>query len=186
MIATYSIARCLAVGLLLGCAVSSQAAPRQTPGPSRPFVPADSKLSDIEVQLAFETHGGCYGRCIKYRVAVRGDGVVQYEDLGNEPRDQPQRRTIAIDEVVSLVNDFVRARFSDAPARYDEEPVAFRRGDLLNFALRGGADGPDWDLTLRVGSHVKTIHLYKGFPIELGRLRDRVESIGGPKAWTMK
>ena len=136
--------------------------------------------------MAFESHGGCVGRCIAYRVVIRGDGVVEYNDLGGEPRDPPQRRTIPVDEVVSLVNEFVRTRFVDAPAKYVGDSKYLREGDSLRLLGSGGADGPEWDLTLRVGTLVKTVHLYMGFPAQFGRLRDLVERIGGPKAWATK
>jgi hypothetical protein len=171
---------------LLGGSVSFQATSGQTSAPSGAALPPSSKLSEIEIRLAYESHGGCVGRCIKYRVVVSGNGVVEYEDLGGEPRDPPQRRNVPIDEVVALVNDFVRARFFEASAKYEDEPVAVRQGDSLRFLVRGGADGPEWDLTLRVSAQVKTVHLYMGFPFEFGRLRDRIDSMGGPKAWTAK
>lgn len=173
-------------GLFLGCLHFPEAVAGQVPTTPDPFLPAVTNLSDIEVRLAYEGHGGCVGRCIKYRVVIHGDGVVEYEDLGGEPREPFRRRTIAIDEVVGLVNEFVRARFFEASASYENEPVAIRQGDALHFALRGGVDGPEWDLTLRAGAAVKTVHLYMGFPAELGRLRDLVESIGGPRAWIGK
>jgi len=183
---SYLVVLLLAAGLLLCEWVPSRAAPGQTSAPSGPALPPSSMLSEVEMRLAYEGHGGCVGRCIKYRVVVRGDGLVDYEDLGGEPRDRPQRRTVPIDEVVALVNEFVRARFFEAPAKYENEPVAVREGDSLRFLVKGGVDGPEWDLTLRVGTQVKTVHLYMGFPVEFGRLRDLVEHIGGPKAWTAR
>jgi hypothetical protein len=159
---------------------------RPDPFPTGPVLPSSSKLSDIEIRLAYESHGGCFGRCIKYVVVVRGEGIVEYEDLGGEPRDHPQQRTIPVDEVVSLVDAFVRARFFEAPAAHVSQPMASRDGDSIRFLQSGGADGPEWDLTFRVGTPVKTLHLYMGFPAEFGRLRDLVERIGGPKAWTVK
>jgi hypothetical protein len=182
----FHFASLLAAGLFLCLAVTPDVASGQTISPAAPVLPSFSKLSDIEIRLAYETHGGCPGRCIKYVVVVRGEGIVEYEDLGGEPRDRPQRRTIPIDEVVSLVDAFVGARFFEARANYNSEPLARREGDSIRFLERGGADGPEWDLTFRVGSQVKTIHLYMGFPAEFGLLRDMVERIGGPKAWTVK
>jgi len=146
-------------------------------------LPASAPLSDVEITLAYETHGGCPGRCIKYRVSIRGDGLVQYEDFGGEPRDSPQRRSIPVDDVVSIINDFLKAGFFDAPARYEHPTVARRDRNSLVLLSHTGADGPEWDLTLRFGAQVKTVHLYLGYPPDLARLRDIVEQVGGPKAW---
>lgn len=182
----FPFASLFAACLLFSLAVTSDGTSGQTLSPVGPVLPSSSKLSDVEIRLAYKSHGGCFGRCIRYAVVVRGEGIVEYEDLGAEPRDRPQRRTIPVDEVVSLVDAFVRARFFEAPAKYDYEPVARREGESIRFLQRGGADGPEWDLTFRVGTQVKTVHLYMGFPAEFGRLRDLVERIGGPKAWTVK
>ena len=110
----------------------------------------------------------------------------RYEDLGGEPRDRSQRRTIPIDEAVALVNEFVRARFFEAPAKYVDELLVRRDGDSIEFVRQMSFDGPEWDLTFRVGTQVKTVRLHMGFPVEFERLRDRIVDIGGPKAWTTK
>ena len=149
-------------------------------------LPPTALLSDIELTLAYAVYGGCVGRCISYRVIVRGTGVVEYKDLGGEPRDPDQQRSIPVDQVVSLLNEFARARFFEAPASYTTEPVAVREGQSVRFLFRGGADGPEWDLTVRVGTQSKSVHLYMGFPSELGRLRDLLDSIGGSRAWALK
>jgi len=48
------------------------------------------------------------GRCVDYRVTIRGDGLVRYEDLAAPPVPQRTRR-VSVDEVVALANEFVRA-----------------------------------------------------------------------------
>jgi hypothetical protein len=170
--------------LTLGFAGSDVSA-GQTNISSAPVPPPTALLSDIEMTLTSAGHGGCIGRCISYRVVVRGTGFVEYKDLGGEPRGPDLRRSIPIDEVVSLLNEFVRARFFDASASYTNEPVVVREGASVRFLLRGGADGPEWDLTLRVGTRLKSVHLYEGFPRELGQLRDLLDGVGGPRAWAL-
>lgn len=170
------------VACIFAIGLSLRGAPGRPTGQQPPVLPKESPLSEIDVRLDYELHGGCVGPCTrKYRVEVHGDGAVSYEVL--DPIGQRQRRTIAVDQVVSLVNEFVRARFFEASASYDEEPVAVRQGHSVRFLLRGGSDGPEWDLRLRVGTQVKVVHLYRGFPTDLGRLRDMVDQIGGPKVW---
>jgi hypothetical protein len=153
---------------------------------SGPVLPPTALPSDIEITLAYAVHGGCVGRCISYRVVVRGTGVVEYKDLGGEPRDPDRQRSIPIDQVVSLLNEFVRLRFFEAPASDTTEPVVVREGELVRFLLRVGADGPEWDLSVRVGAQSKSVHLYMGFPADLGRLRDLLDGIGGPRAWALE
>jgi hypothetical protein len=180
------VAHILAAGLCLADSAPFQAATAQQSATNAPVLPASAKLADVEMRLVSGGSGGCLGRCIKYAVLVRGDGVVEYEDIGGEPRDPFQRRTIPIAEAVALLNEFVRARFFEAPARYDHYRVARRDADSVHFDRHSQSDGPEWDLTLRLGTQVKTVHLYIGFPVEFGRLRDLLVAIGGPKAWTTK
>jgi hypothetical protein len=151
-------------------------------------LPPVTKLTEVEIRLSFlGGGGGCVGRCLKYNVVIRGAGTVEYEDVGQEPRDPRQRRVIPVDDVVALVNEFLRVRFLDAADRYGHAPAAVREGDALRFGYPGSVDGGEWDLTLRIGAVVKTVHLrYPTMPDDLRRLRDLVDNIGGPKAWTAK
>ena len=67
---------------------------------------------------------------------------------------------------------FLRAGFLNAESTYDREPIAVREGNVLGFNWRGSADGPEWHLTLKLGDQIKTVRLYRGFPLELAGLRD--------------
>jgi len=42
------------------------------------------------------------------------------------------------------------------------------------------------DLTLRLGERRKTVRLEREYPVELERLTQLVDSIGGPDAWNGK
>ena len=172
--------------LAIGMLVSSPGAPGATIvqiGSSPEALPAQIALSEVEIRLAYETHGGCVGRCIRYEVTIRGDGHVQYQDLGGEPRDAVQVRIVPVDQVVGLVNEFLLARFFDAAENYDREPILVREGDVVRFRSRMGVDGPEWRLTVKIGPRVKAVRLYLGIPPELRRLRDVVEALGGPNSW---
>lgn len=160
---------------------STRAAQSATPSLG---MPATVPLSEIEMTLEHRVSGGCLGRCVAYRVVVRGPGIVDYRDFGGEPRPPDRQRTISGDEFVSILNAFVGARFFDAAASYTTAPQVRRDGEMVRFDARAGVDGPEWDLTLRVGSQVKSVHLYMGFPSELAALRDLLDRVGGPGAWT--
>jgi hypothetical protein len=66
--------------------------------------------------------------------------------------------------------------------KYEPEMLFVREGSSLQLAAKGGADLPTWDLTLRIGTLVKTVRLSMGYPADLERLRDSIESMGGPQA----
>jgi Domain of unknown function (DUF6438) len=146
-------------------------------------LPTLTSLSELEIRVDRGGSGGCIGRCVLYRITVRGDGTVTYEDLADPPV-APRERTVPVDDVVALANEFVRARFFDASDRYVGGSVYVRRGDQLLLGGTVGADGPTWDLSIRLGRLAKTVHLYLDYPEALAKLRDHVEQIGGPQAWT--
>ena len=107
-------------------------------------------------------HGdGCPGRCVYYRVTITGDGTVRYEDLADPPIPQRTRR-VPLDEVVALANEFVRARFLEARDRYvGQSFYVLENGQLLSRGS-GGIGGPSWDLSFRLGSVQKSVHLRVG------------------------
>ena len=148
-------------------------------------LPSSTPLSEVEIRLDRGGGGGCFGRCVAYRITILGNGLVKYEDLAAPPV-APQQRKVPVDNVVSLANEFLRARFFEASDRYVTESFLVHEGDRLLLRGRGGADGPRWDLTFRLGPLAKTVHLYLGYPASLGTLRDLVERMGGPQAWTVK
>ena len=143
-------------------------------------------LTEVEIRLSFVGGtGGCYLRCAYYNAVMRGDGFVRYEDVGPEPRDPIRERYIPVDDVVSLVNEVLNARFLDAADRYlDHSAMARREGDSMRIGFGTAADGGEWHLTFRAGTLTKTVRLHgRGIPSQLLRLRELVEDIAGPKAW---
>jgi hypothetical protein len=173
----------VAVGLLL-CVGAGLAA--QSPSATTGTLPASLALTDVEIALVRNTGGGCgSGRCIHYRVTIRGDGTVMYEDLAAPPVP-PRSRRIPADDVLALTNEFVGARFFEVPERYAGKSFYVRQDEQLSLRGTGGADGASWDLSLRLGGFRKSVYLYQHFPDHLRNLRDRVDQIGGPKAWTAR
>lgn len=176
-----------AITLVLGGPHQFGYRPNDTSPAPNPSLPYSVKLSDLEIGLALlGGGGGCSGRCMKYNVRVRGNGLVEFQDLGGEPRLPFQRRRVPVDDVVALVDAFVRARFFAALPSYNGSRAARRVGDSIHFDIRVMSDGQNWDLTLRLGTQLKTVRLYYDYPDELGRLRDMVDKMGGPQAWAAK
>jgi hypothetical protein len=149
-----------------------------------PFLPTAVSPSDVEIRMT-RRHGGggCYIRCVNYRVSISGDGTVRYEDLTPPPAPQRTRR-VAVDDVVALANEFVRARFLEAPGRFDGESFYVLENGQLAIRRSGGADHPTWNLSFRLGTHQNSVHMELGIPDYLARLRDLVDKLGGPGAWT--
>jgi hypothetical protein len=116
-------------------------------------------------------------------VVVQGSGTVRFQNLGAEPRPRDRERQVSVEEVLALLNDFLQARFADAALSFVSVPHARREGDQILIGVSGGADGAEWELSLRLGDYRKTVHLYLGHPIELAGVRDRLIQLGGPPAW---
>jgi hypothetical protein len=147
-------------------------------------LPAEVPLSDIEMTLELQAGGGgCLGRCMAYRVVIHGTGLVDFDDLGGEPRTPHQQRTLAPDETLSLLNDFLSARFFDRPSSDSGRQMAQRNGDSVQILQRGSIDGAFWILSLQLGQQRKAVRLVLDEPDELKRLRERMIAIGGPDAW---
>ena len=85
---------------------------------------------------------------------------------------------------MALTNEFLAARFLEVPERFDGRSFYVLQGQQLLLRGTFGADGPEWDLSLRLGQLEKSVHLYADYPDALGRLRDRVDQIGGPRNWS--
>lgn len=148
-------------------------------------LPESVRLSDVEIQWQSGGGDGCAGDCTNYLIAIRGDGLVTLKDLGwgDKPAKSPTRqRSIPADSVVALVDEFLKARFFESPDNFKSRRVAVRKGDSL-FVYSTVGTGAGWvDLTVRLGSVTKTLHLENETPTDFVRLRDRVFEIGGPKA----
>lgn len=145
-------------------------------------LPGEVPLAEIEMGLELlPGGGGCLGRCAAYRIVILGTGRVDFDDLSGAPRVPHQQRMIAADEAVSLLNDFLAARFFERPASYDGLQAARRTGDSVQILQHGAADNRIWILSLRVGARRKNVRLALDEPEELTRLRERMSALGGVK-----
>jgi hypothetical protein len=151
-----------------------------------PVLPASISPNDVEIRMTRESGGGCpEPRCVHYRVTISGDGTVRYEDLATPPVPQRSRK-VAVDEVVALANEFVRARFLEAPRRYAGKNFYVLQNGQLVLHASGAIDLPTWDLSFRLGTLQNSVHLEHEIPNYLGRLIDLVDKLGGPDAWTAR
>ena len=149
-----------------------------------PFLPPSVSPSEVEIRMTRRGGGGCpEPRCVYYRVTISGDGTLRYEDLASPPVP-PRTRKVPVEEVVSLANEFVRARFLEAPGRFDGHGLYVLQKGQLVLHRSGGIDHETWDLSFRLGTHQNSVHLGLGIPDYLGRLRDLLDKFGGPAAWT--
>jgi hypothetical protein len=145
---------------------------------------AQMSLSEIEVRLVrSQGGGGCIDYCTdNYTVTIRGDGTVEFQ---GGPLQGFHTRSVAPDDVVSLVNEFLRARFLNAFDNYEACcSLLVRKGNMLElYGYGSSAEEPSKKLTLRIGTRTKTVILRNDFPDALGRLPGLVDRIGGPEAW---
>ena len=149
-----------------------------------PVLPPSISLNDVEIRMTRESGGGCpEPRCVHYRVTISGDGTVRYEDLASPPV-APRTRKVPLDEVVALTNEFVRARFLEAPRRHVGKSFYVLQNGQLVLHASGAIDLPTWNLSFRLGTLQNSVHLEHEIPNHLGSLIDLVDKLGGPAAWT--
>ncbi len=147
-----------------------------------PLTAQSIPLSEIEVTMTRHPDG-CAPGCRDYTVRIIGSGLVTYS--GRSPLEDRRSRNVSVDDVVTLVNEMLRAHFFDAADRYVGTSFLTRKGDGVELYLRGGS-GSWADLTLRLGDRRKTVRLQRDYPIELERLLELADTIGGPDAWSRK
>ena len=131
---------------------------------------------------------GCAPGCLSYTVTISGTGRVEYN--GISPVQGIRTRTIPADEVVQLVNEFLRLRFFQAAERYGGTSFVVRNGDMVELIGRGGS-GPRIELTLKLGNREKSVTIERDYPNVdypdvLRELWLRIDEIGGPEAWKAK
>ena len=162
-----------------------------TPAPdttSLMALPDSAPLPEVEIRWQSGGGDGCASPsgCANYRITVLGDGRVTLEDLGwgeIPPKAAPRHRSIPVDDAVALMNGLFSAGFIWTPAGAEGTRVAVRNGNVMFFNRRSGNSGPWVDLTLRVGRIAKTVRVDENARQDLRTLKDRIWTIGGPKAW---
>lgn len=135
--------------------------------------------------------GGCSRPCSRYEVNISGDGTVTYDGTvfyaGVDQVEGFRTRSIPVDDVVALFNDFLNARFFNALNTYAACCSSLvRKGDMVSLYGMGPGEDPRVDLTLRIGDRRKTVTLRADYPADLGRLPELVDRIGGPSVWQVK
>jgi hypothetical protein len=173
---TRPICACLVLSCLLAPVLHGQSQP----------LPASIAPNEIEIRMTRNIGGGCpEPRCVYYRVTIRGDGMVRYEDLAQPPVPERSRK-VPVDETLTLMNEFLRVRFLERPERYVGHSAYVLQDGLLSLRGMDLSTGASWDLSLRIGSVQKSVHLQSGIPDDLGTLRDLVDKLGGPGAWARR
>jgi len=130
---------------------------------------AQISLSDVEVHLVRRPAGGCVTPCAtNYSVTVRGDGTVEYEGSGLV--EGPRTRSISPDDVVALVNEFLRVRFFNALDAY----VAccsrlVRDGDTVALYGVGSADDPKCEADTAHRGKDENRDVAEGLPSRVGK-----------------
>jgi len=137
--------------------------------------------SDIAITLE---RTPCFGTCPVYTVTIDGLGRVTYEGRQHVMRTGRQRGTIKMEEVETLLNEFLRARFMHALDEYRTRDFVKLEDGQYRRLGEGMSDLPSAILTLTLGSRTKRVLLHHSFPAELGRLPDLVDISANTEQWT--
>jgi hypothetical protein len=139
--------------------------------------------SDISIGLE---RTPCFGGCPVYRLTVSGDGTVEYQGTRFVDTIGAARGTVDVDQVVLLVNEFLRVRFFGAMDRYAGEERVRRSGSGFLLESITVTDLPSQILTLKLGDRSKRVVLYDNVPVELAALPDLVDRTLRADQWVRK
>jgi hypothetical protein len=142
------------------------------------------RLSEVVIRLERTECGG--PPCPIYRVAISGDGAVEYEGLRSVESVGIRKSTITVDQVVSLLNEFLRVRFFDLLDRYAGTERVRRSTSGLLLEYITVSDERSATLTLQLGEQIKRVGLYDNYPAELGNLPGLIDRIVSSEQWIGK
>ena len=136
-----------------------------------------------EIRLSLE-RTRCLGSCPIYSVTLSGDGRVVYRGTDHVAVTGIQETAISDDDLIVLVNEFLRAHFFDAKDAYRERELISlepeRKYLLLNEVV---TDRPSTILSLKLGDREKRVILYHNYPAELYDLAGLVDRMSGVTKW---
>jgi|GEM_PF-5991878 hypothetical protein len=150
---------------------------------SFPTLSAQTSFPDVkdsrDVMITFQRTDPMGGRP-SYKLIVSGDGLVQYDGLGNVTHTGKRTRHISEAAVSELIEEFRSAHFfdlndyrsseTDQPARVISFQIGFRRKQIVDYGLEShAADLPDG--------------LSSGAPESLIQLEKRIDETAGAKKW---
>ena len=140
------------------------------------------KLDDIRISLQ---RTACFGECPIYSVTIEGNGSVVYTGVDFVASTGVRETTIGDDDLVKLVNEFLRVHFFDANEEYRERSaISIRPGRTYLAMSENVSDNPSTLLSLKLGDRTKTVTLYYNYPAELSALADLIDEVSGAKRWS--
>jgi uncharacterized protein DUF6438 len=161
------------------CALASTSLAAQ---PSETSKPMTYKIQDVEMTLK---RTSCYGTCPVYSISVSGEGKgsyygSQYVKVGGQHEFQLTPRA-----ALDLYNEFVGIDFASMHDSYRERPCVFVAPDgTVQLGATGIVDAPGFEITLRIGSYVKTISVNGSLgPQDLMALADKIDAATNSKRW---
>jgi hypothetical protein len=125
---------------------------------------APQRNDQIQITLERTT---CFGECPAYRVALSGDGTVDYEGRQFVRVTGRQTWKVSPDAVAALAKEMEAAGYFGLEDRYTEHIT----------------DLPTTLTSLRIGARFKRIEDYFGAPEALHRLEKRIEEVAGVKKY---
>lgn len=129
-------------------------------------------LQAQEHQVISLERTACFGSCPVYSLRIDSSGTISYEGKEYVATRGSETSTITVDQFQSLIQDFVRVRFSDL---HDE----YRVGPSGTFRT----DQPTALIALNENGEKKTITDYDYAPPELRDLERRIERIANVHRW---
>jgi hypothetical protein len=175
-----TLAKLFHAGCFLLTLVGTVAQAEKSPVASN--VSRDDYIPLKEVSLGIE-RTRCLGTCTVYRVSISGFGRVEYEGLDHVDAIGVHESEVSVDDVVKLVNQFLKVRSFESPEEYASQELAKLEGEKLVRLRSFVTDRPSTILRLRLGKKSKEVVLYHNFPVEYEELANEIDRVAGTAQW---
>lgn len=134
--------------------------------------PRGPQVHDLKAVKMSLQRTSCFGGCPAYSVVVQGNGTVLYEGAACITDKEPCTAQLDREEVIELLNAFLRVHFFDLRDEYDGTPIytPWVGEDKFIIQTPRTTDLRSAILLLKIDDRTKAVRLRDGIPKELEEL----------------
>jgi len=147
------------------------------------------EITNPDDVVATMERGGCYGSCPVYRLAIHGDGTVEYEGRGYVFLQGNHLASISKDELNQLLADFQASGYFSLADKY-----IYRRPTEIQVRAAGctsklrwiygmTSDLPSTETSIKIAGITKEVNDYDGAPPALRQLESQIDQLTHSARW---
>ena len=142
----------------------------------------DYLRDEIEIVLEFTP---CYGTCPVFNLTIDGYGTVTFEGISHVEKQGIHKRSISPENLVTLLNELMRAKFFERTSTGNELNRKFRLEDNLRITegMFSVSDLSSRFLTFNYLDQSKRIEVSQFAPRDLRAITDQIIELTGTGSW---